>query len=325
MDVDNPDGVAVILVNKFNRTQELKRKRVFTKNGKIPLKDICDEWCLKSDSIVWNDEGVSEPVRVGRDGYSDMAFSFINEIVLMGDALGINQGVQAVKHMNDQMKSNKPAASSGKKPLDLEVTVEQQQEQHPNVKRLNAFSSLVKNIKEAPKDTTPVVTKQATQAPSVDKETQDHLDKLLSLHNNGILTDQEYEAKKKQILDKAKQPTSQISQEQQEQLNKLQSLLDKGILTQQEFDAKKKQVLGQSSSPSTSATTTPVVEKKTVFNTQSTSTPVKQQPQGEITYDESKLTKDQKDKIAKFKEIREKGLLTKRDYEKKLREVLNIN
>ena len=51
-DVDLPEGVTVILVNKFNKTHELKRKEgVKTKKGRIPLRDIAKEWNLRN--IIW--------------------------------------------------------------------------------------------------------------------------------------------------------------------------------------------------------------------------------------------------------------------------------
>ena len=52
MDLDLPEGVTVILVNKYNKTQELRRKTgVKTKKGRLPLRDLCKEWNLRD--VVW--------------------------------------------------------------------------------------------------------------------------------------------------------------------------------------------------------------------------------------------------------------------------------
>jgi hypothetical protein len=195
MDIDNPEGVTVILVNKYNKKQELKRKVVHTKNGKIPLRDLCDEWCISN--VCWNDEGVVEKLNIDRNGYSDMSFSFINEIVLTADNItGVNQSTRAMQFMNKTAGNPPPSV---KKPIDVEINTVQDKQIHPNVQRTNVLSSLVNKTKAQTEATSkPAVVTAATSSKS--GGSLDDIEKLAALRDKGILTEEEFQKKKKQIL-----------------------------------------------------------------------------------------------------------------------------
>ena len=231
-DIDNPEGIPVILVNKFNKTQELKRKIVKTKDGKIPLKDLCNEWCMSN--VYWHDDGVNEKINIDKNGYSDIKFSFISEIVLMADQItGFNQQVKAAQHMNQSVtvaNSGKNASNAPKKPIDIEVTTVQDNHIHANVQRMNAFTSLVNRSKMVANQSASSPSSQQTTAPVVSKPVVftppkttptvvvapakpaastgsgssggnlDDLIKLAELRDKGILSEEEFAQKKKQIL-----------------------------------------------------------------------------------------------------------------------------
>jgi membrane protease subunit (stomatin/prohibitin family) len=76
---------------------------------------------------------------------------------------------------------------------------------------------------------------QQQQAPAAD----DPMKQLENLHSQGILTDEEYEAKKQQLLARS-QPQSVP-----ERLKQLKALLDQGLITAEEYEAKRKDLLSQ--------------------------------------------------------------------------------
>lgn len=74
------------------------------------------------------------------------------------------------------------------------------------------------------------------------------MEKLAGLHKKGILTDEEFNAQKKRMLDASSgENGSVMSEEQITQLEKLADLHEKGILTDEEFNAQKKGILESSS------------------------------------------------------------------------------
>jgi len=80
---------------------------------------------------------------------------------------------------------------------------------------------------------------QAWQQPQQPAAADDPLQQLESLHSQGILTDEEYEAKKQQILART-QPQSVP-----ERLKQIKALLDQGLITAEEYEAKRKDLLSQ--------------------------------------------------------------------------------
>jgi membrane protease subunit (stomatin/prohibitin family) len=76
---------------------------------------------------------------------------------------------------------------------------------------------------------------QPQQAPAAD----DPMKQLENLHSQGILTDEEFEAKKQQLLARS-QPQSVP-----ERLKQLKTLLDQGLITAEEYEAKRKELLNQ--------------------------------------------------------------------------------
>ena len=76
------------------------------------------------------------------------------------------------------------------------------------------------------------------QNPSPQNDVQSKIAKLESLKNDGLLTQEEFEAKKKQLLQPAEDDITT-------KIKKLAALKDEGLLTQEEFDAKKKQLLDE--------------------------------------------------------------------------------
>ena len=83
------------------------------------------------------------------------------------------------------------------------------------------------------------VTQAWQQPPQQPAAGEDPLQQLESLHSQGILTDEEYEAKKQQILART-QPQSVP-----ERLKQLKALLDQGLITAEEYEAKRKDLLSQ--------------------------------------------------------------------------------
>lgn len=81
---------------------------------------------------------------------------------------------------------------------------------------------------------------QAMQPPPAAPAAPDPLEQIESLHNQGILTDEEYEAKKQQILARS-QPQPTVP----ERLKQLKQLLDGGLITAEEYEAKRKELLSQ--------------------------------------------------------------------------------
>jgi membrane protease subunit (stomatin/prohibitin family) len=79
---------------------------------------------------------------------------------------------------------------------------------------------------------------QAMQPPA--PAATDPMAQIESLHNQGILTDEEYEAKKQQILARS-QPQPTVP----ERLKQLKTLLDEGIISAEEYEAKRKELLSQ--------------------------------------------------------------------------------
>jgi membrane protease subunit (stomatin/prohibitin family) len=80
---------------------------------------------------------------------------------------------------------------------------------------------------------------QSWQQPPQAPAGEDPLKQLESLHSQGILTDEEFEAKKQQILARS-QPQSVP-----ERLKQLKALLDQGLISAEEYEAKRKELLSQ--------------------------------------------------------------------------------
>jgi hypothetical protein len=77
MDIDLPDGVTVILINKYNKDHVLRRKEgVKTSDGRIPLEALCKEWSMRD--VHWAE--TDAPVGFDKKGWSDIAFSFMDEV-----------------------------------------------------------------------------------------------------------------------------------------------------------------------------------------------------------------------------------------------------
>ncbi|KAL9642511.1 hypothetical protein ABK040_011078 [Willaertia magna] len=128
---------------------------------------------------------------------------------------------------------------------------------------LNKKQSLVqtqrKKIEEEKK-------KNSTSSPV--NKVDDQLNKLKAAYDMGVLTEDEYNKKRKQILGTQSDSSSEsedkdskvkLTQQQRDQISKLDALLEQGILEQHEYEEKKKQVMGLSSPSASTATPSKIV------------------------------------------------------------------
>jgi hypothetical protein len=147
---DLPDGVTVLLINKFNKECILKKKEhVKTNQGRIPLASLMKEWNMRD--VVWAETEAS--VGCDKNGWSDIAFSFMDEVLLKAEITGLNQ----LKASQDFLKNKKftPKTSNAHTANTTQYIIQDdtKPELHPNVERKNVLSSVVKSSKDA----TPVI------------------------------------------------------------------------------------------------------------------------------------------------------------------------
>ncbi|KAG2381299.1 hypothetical protein C9374_006288 [Naegleria lovaniensis] len=197
-DVDAPEGVTVILVNKFNKTQELKRKEhVKTKNGRIPLRDICKEWNLRN--VVWVE--TDDPVTYDeKTGWSSLSFAFMDPVILKGDISLINQEKLAKEHMDKEFKK-KPLGTSSSPSKGLDIVVSTEEKPIAPTYNERMCSSLVvasSVVIENKKPTTSATVNVHSSSSSEDVLSQ--IEKLAELKQKGILSEEEFTQKKKQLL-----------------------------------------------------------------------------------------------------------------------------
>jgi hypothetical protein len=124
-----------------------------------------------------------------------------------------------------------------------------------------------------PASTTPPVKSTIEAKPkslevNLTADQKEQLSKLQKFVDMGVLTQDEFEQKKKMVIGTSSEPSTQqtttksaepvLTADQKEQLAKLQKFVDMGILTQEEFDKKKQIVLetANNTAPSNITTTT---------------------------------------------------------------------
>jgi len=150
----------------------------------------------------------------------------MDTVILKGEISLTNQEKLAKDYMNQEAKKKPLSTASVQKGLDVVVETEEKT-LHPNVQRKSALESLVKKTTTSPSKTTsttttsapviassvvvdapkktatvnitsPAKTTTTTTTPSDDPYAQ--LEKLGSLRDKGIITQEEFDQKKKQIL-----------------------------------------------------------------------------------------------------------------------------
>jgi hypothetical protein len=145
--IDLPDGVTVKLINKYNKEHVLKvKEHVKTKDAKIPLAQIIKEWSLR-EPIIWCEN--DEKIGMDKKGYSDIAFSFMDEVLIKAEVNGLNQLKAAQDFLNKRQFSNKTIHAHQADTTQYIIEGEIQPELHPNVERKNVLTNIVKASKEA--------------------------------------------------------------------------------------------------------------------------------------------------------------------------------
>ncbi|KAL9651882.1 hypothetical protein ABK040_000228 [Willaertia magna] len=242
MEVDLPEGVTVILVNKYNKKHEIRRKEgVKTKNGRIPLRDICKEWNLSN--VIWVD--AETPVKFDpKNGLSDLSFAFMDTVYLKGDISLINQERLAKEFMDKDAKK-KPLVPIKENTKGIDIVMETEEKVlHPNVQRKNALESLVKKTSTGTTGTAKTGTGTTTTG-TVNNTTTT---KVIVQPTSSGVTSSPTTTKKAAVVNIKKDTNVVEEQQKQEdvysQVEKLASLRDKGILSEEEFQTKKKQLLG---------------------------------------------------------------------------------
>ncbi|KAL0480347.1 ihfA [Acrasis kona] len=149
MDIDLPDGVTVYLVNKYNKEHILRKKEnVKTKDAKIPLASLIKEWSMREDSIIWCE--TEAKVGVDKKGYSDIAFSFMDEVKIKAEVTGLNQMKAAQDFMSKEKRVIKTANSHTADNTQYVIEGEPTRELHPNVERKNVLTSVLKSKDNVP-------------------------------------------------------------------------------------------------------------------------------------------------------------------------------
>jgi cytochrome c-type biogenesis protein CcmH/NrfG len=104
-----------------------------------------------------------------------------------------------------------------------------------------------KTVSEAAPAEKPVPEAVPAEKPVADTDSDQKLKKLAELRDDGILTDEEYEQKKSQILQEtAPAKKTEPDAATIEKINKLAELRDEGILTDEEYEQKKAKLLEDS-------------------------------------------------------------------------------
>ena len=155
----------------------------------------------------------------------------MDEVILKGDISLINQEKLAKEYMDQQFKKKPLTTSQTNKSKGLDIVVETEEKVlHPNVIKKNALNSLVKKTHGTEQPSTPpkstssstssssspmvvtssppvIVEKKTASVSTPNKSTSNNtedaltqIEKLAALKEKGILTEEEFVAKKKQLL-----------------------------------------------------------------------------------------------------------------------------
>ncbi|EFC47240.1 predicted protein [Naegleria gruberi] len=165
-----------------------------------------------------------------KTGWSSISFAFMDEVILKGDISLINQEKLAKEYMDQQFKKKPLTTSQTNKSKGLDIVVETEEKVlHPNVIKKNALNSLVKKTHGTEQPSTPpkstssstsssspmvvtssppvIVEKKTASVSTPNKSTSNNtedaltqIEKLAALKEKGILTEEEFVAKKKQLL-----------------------------------------------------------------------------------------------------------------------------
>ena len=180
--------------------------------------------------------------------------------------------------------------------------------------------------------------------PSLTPEQKQMIEKLESLLSKGILTQEEFEMKKKQIVGNNSQISSSTSgqksptvvetisfekyaqqyedlkcmmnESQKHQMRTLERFVNDGIITQDEYEMKKKKVLGNLYTP-----TNWIYQKQLAEREQTSSSPSSPSTPSST----ESLSESQKERIEKLKISKEKGILTNEMFESRMQQILDEN
>jgi hypothetical protein len=254
-DIDLPDGVTVVLINKFNKECILKKKEhVKTNQGRIPLQALMKEWSMRD--VVWAE--TDAPVGCDKNGWSDIAFSFMDEVILKAEVTGLNQMKASQDFLKKRTFVPKTSNAHTSDTTQYIIQDDTKPELHPNVERKNILTSVVKSSKDATPVTMSVpVSKSVTTTgikPIVNTSSQ--IKPIPTITSSPTTVSQPTGTRTIQIkpITKTEAPKNvlgetMVSPRSTEQdvyakLEKLANLKDRGVITEEEFNQQKKQLLG---------------------------------------------------------------------------------